>query len=243
MLLVGIGLGWMIGMSVSPVIGTVVGSLLALLISIVSLLAGLPARNGEQNRGDQEQKKWLESIQGRISVLPLVLLILGMVGGEIIGVYCRTHQILSPAPKQNQEIKIEEDEKPLPILPAVHLDSLVRLYSRWGVDSTEIALRILEFQLGEGRKNLSAKREIAIQNQTKPVEKTKTITSANTLTGLFSDIAPKDCIYLCTKDATEMRRELGIKSKTTNPEYKALLKLSDQALTKFVFKECNCKTK
>ena len=41
LLLCGIGVGWLIGQSLSPVINTVVGSILALIASVVGSLAGI----------------------------------------------------------------------------------------------------------------------------------------------------------------------------------------------------------
>ena len=54
LILCGLGVGWLIGMSVSAVVGAVVGGIVATLLAIVGTLAGLDLPNAEPKRESVE---------------------------------------------------------------------------------------------------------------------------------------------------------------------------------------------
>ena len=81
-------IGWMVGMSLSPIVNTVISSLITIIITITSLLVGLKFNNEDVNS---------KSIIGKvssISLLPLALLTFFLAVGSGIGIYTRTHNLL-----------------------------------------------------------------------------------------------------------------------------------------------------
>lgn len=86
MLLSGLGVGWLIGLSVSPVLHIVVASVIALIVGVTGALMGL------SNIGDVK-----ESLLKKISEanpLPVTLLVIGLGLGASFGVLSRTHNWL-----------------------------------------------------------------------------------------------------------------------------------------------------
>lgn len=77
MLLTGLGVGWLIGLSVSPVVSIVISSVTASVAAIVAALSGL-----------QDKPKWT------INPLPLAIFVGGVVIGSIVGVWARNHDWL-----------------------------------------------------------------------------------------------------------------------------------------------------
>jgi cytoskeletal protein RodZ len=92
----GIGVGWLIGLSVSPVIYIVITSLIAFIVSVTSALAGLKLDEAENNSSDQPNRK--HKLQVEINPLPMTLMIVGLAVGASVGIYARTNNWLGPRP-------------------------------------------------------------------------------------------------------------------------------------------------
>lgn len=96
MFLSGAGVGWLIGLSVSPVIYIVITSLIAFVVSITSALAGITVdREGTQAESRPASKR---IPQVEINPLPVMFMVLGLVIGASLGVYARTNNWLGPNP-------------------------------------------------------------------------------------------------------------------------------------------------
>jgi hypothetical protein len=78
----GISIGWLVGLSVSPVIQTVIGSILAIITSVITLLFSLE---------DSSIKDKLNDKIGVINTLPLAVFLLGLSFSATIGIYARTN--------------------------------------------------------------------------------------------------------------------------------------------------------
>jgi hypothetical protein len=96
LLISGIGIGWLIGLSVSPVIYVVITSVIALVVSIISALAGLKLNEPETQSSDESRKK--RRLQVEINPVPMTLTIVGLVIGASVGIYGRTNNWLGPRP-------------------------------------------------------------------------------------------------------------------------------------------------
>jgi hypothetical protein len=104
LILCGLGVGWLIGMSVSPVLGTVVGGILATLLAIVSALVGvdlpgLEPKAESARTGEGSVIPSLHRVRTQTNVLPLTCVILSIVAGALVGVYGRTNQWLAADPQ------------------------------------------------------------------------------------------------------------------------------------------------
>src|SRR5437660_313364 len=86
-LVCGLGLGWLVGLSLSPVLHTVLTSLLTIVVGVVTLLSGLSVAH--------EQETVTRPFY-RLNMLPVALLILCLVAGSSLGVLARTNLLLGP---------------------------------------------------------------------------------------------------------------------------------------------------
>ena len=95
----GICVGWLVGLSVSPVTGAVVASLTAAVVSLAAALAGLePAGARAASEGPTDSRdRVVPSRSLRIDTIPLTCVLLGIVVGSSGGIYVRTHALLSPS--------------------------------------------------------------------------------------------------------------------------------------------------
>jgi hypothetical protein len=76
-LLIGLGIGWLTGLSVTPVVQSVLGAVLALVGTLVAALAGLQPDNRPK--------------LPKVSPWPLAALVLGIALAAPAGVFVRTH--------------------------------------------------------------------------------------------------------------------------------------------------------
>jgi len=82
-LVIGLGVGWLSGLSVSPVIGTVLASLVGVAAGVVTGLKSVPA--------DEGAARTLA-----VDARPAAILVLGVALGAPLGILARTHQVFAP---------------------------------------------------------------------------------------------------------------------------------------------------
>lgn len=146
LLICGIGIGLLVGLSTSPVVHIIVGSAMAIAGGLVGALAGLSTamdedsitRDSSPNKLTQdipdEQIEATSSMKSKpltnqrskfeirkVSAIPLTMLILGLVAGALVGIYVRNYDLLAPDP-----------------------DDFVRKWQGTGLNSQEIQLRLFE---------------------------------------------------------------------------------------------------
>ncbi len=95
---VGLGLliGFLLGLSSSPIVGLVVGSITALLSSLIG--ADLPGLAGDKKSEPKVSTEQLKIVGVRAGSFGLACIL-----GIIMGIYMRTHDFLSPRDKSLQE--------------------------------------------------------------------------------------------------------------------------------------------
>jgi hypothetical protein len=101
LLVSGMGVGWLIGLAVSPVLQIIVASVVALAVGIVGALAGL--ESGSKKEDESEPSRTTSSsYKGLVNIdpLPMSALISGLVIGASIGVYARTNELLGADPRR-----------------------------------------------------------------------------------------------------------------------------------------------
>jgi hypothetical protein len=86
-LVIGIGLGWLAGLSVSPVVGGIITSLLGIAAAVVTGLHAIRFDRGAR-QGD--------SSTPRVDARPAALLVLGIALAATLGILVRTHHLLEP---------------------------------------------------------------------------------------------------------------------------------------------------
>jgi hypothetical protein len=104
LVVIGCGIGWFVGMSASPVVNVLVAS-------IVTAAVGVSAAIAESQARSQTTTARL----GLASAVPLALVTVGAVAGSMVGIYVRTHDLMSPkesasapAPKLTQAARAED---------------------------------------------------------------------------------------------------------------------------------------
>lgn len=91
----GVSVGWLIGLSVSPIIHVIIASLIALVVSITGALAGVNILK-EDSAAEGEKSKPKTRVE--VDPVPLMLMAIGIVAGSSFGVYARTNSWLGPNP-------------------------------------------------------------------------------------------------------------------------------------------------
>ncbi len=102
LLLSGMGVGWLAGLSVSPIIHIILTSLMAAVVSVTSALAGLNSGKVEEVEPSEDESNHLQpetrkpKFQVQVNPLPVTCMIVGLAIGSSAGVFVRTNNWLGP---------------------------------------------------------------------------------------------------------------------------------------------------
>ena len=163
LLIIGFGIGWLAGISISPVASIIISALLGIAISIVgitSLYLKFPKDGGLPGK-----IIGIESAE-EIKIGAFALLVVGIVAGVSVGIYMRVNRIFVVEQKEDDSlIKLQKDFDQLQsIYDKLKKDGETTVYL--GLKRREIALRILDkYYPKSGSKSESAiasdKKEVA----------------------------------------------------------------------------------
>lgn len=120
MFVCGISLGWLVGLSVSPVIQTVMSSLLGLVAGPAGLLVGLPTKQFSPTHPAESR------LHGPLTATPLAMLLLGIAVASSWGIYCRTHNWLGVARMPSQEGDAQQKQEMAGLFAAPTPDECTR---------------------------------------------------------------------------------------------------------------------
>jgi len=101
-LLCGVSLGWLAGLSMSPVASSILGALMTILIGVIGAVAGLKSLELQASDKDDKQPKKYERLATRVNLAPVAFLTLGMALGCPAGVAIRARGWLGPQPANPQ---------------------------------------------------------------------------------------------------------------------------------------------
>jgi hypothetical protein len=87
LLAIGAGIGWLLGMSTSPVLSIVITSLTGAAGAVIAVLSGLEDYKAPAPTGPDDKPV---SISRRVHVAPLVALVIGIVAGAMFGLWSRS---------------------------------------------------------------------------------------------------------------------------------------------------------
>ena len=88
-LVVGLGVGWLTGLSTSPVIAGVLSSIMGVAAGVVAGLKSIGRSSPSASRGQNDQNM--------VSALPAALLVLGIALAAPLGILARTYHVFEPA--------------------------------------------------------------------------------------------------------------------------------------------------
>jgi hypothetical protein len=91
----GFGVGWLIGLSVSPVVHIVITSLIAFVVSVTSALAGLKVNGDKAQPNNTVSSR--RKLRIEVNPVPMMLMVVGLAFGASLGVYGRTNSWLGPS--------------------------------------------------------------------------------------------------------------------------------------------------
>jgi hypothetical protein len=89
-LVAGFGLGWLAGLSISPIISIIISSLTGVTTAIIAGLSGLASNSVDEKERDNNERRVPISRQ-QVNPLPIVCFIIGLCLGANTGIYARTN--------------------------------------------------------------------------------------------------------------------------------------------------------
>jgi hypothetical protein len=99
LLIGGLALGWLVGLSVSPVLHLIVASILSLAVAATSALAGIRLKADECEHPSDESGSMVSDFSiRRVNLLPLGLLTAAIATGASMGIFARTNNLLGLYP-------------------------------------------------------------------------------------------------------------------------------------------------
>lgn len=102
----GFGIGWLAGLSVSPVVSIVLTSVTGIVATMIAALSGVK----EEFLNSEASPKGLKRLRDAVTPVPIAYLVAGVVIGVGIGVWVRTHDLLSPETPTAPTIAAEVDQ-------------------------------------------------------------------------------------------------------------------------------------
>ena len=118
LVVIGIGIGWLVGLSVSPVVSIVVTSLTA---AAGALLAVLSGSQQPEVQSDTSSEDTFSQMKRRTDALPIAALVLGIICGSAIGLAARNYGWLG-----------------------TDLDLEIHKWTKYGLDERSVADRLFE---------------------------------------------------------------------------------------------------
>lgn len=89
--IIGIGIGWLLGLSVSPVVSIVITSVAGAAAAVIATKSGLEGRSSKIIAPDERQ---ISISSSNTDPRPLAALVIGLALGSIVGIWVRTHDWL-----------------------------------------------------------------------------------------------------------------------------------------------------
>jgi len=87
---IGCGIGWLIGLSVSEVVSIVITSLTGSAAAVIAVMSGLEKNSSDEGEPDKNNKL----TQWQVNPIPLAVLIIGLFLGSSAGVWARNNHVL-----------------------------------------------------------------------------------------------------------------------------------------------------
>jgi len=100
-LIIGVGIGWLAGLSTSPIIAGIITSLIALGAGVVT---GLQVIENKKEENAEKEKHY-------INAKPLALLILGIALAAPCGILARTYHVFEPSPIISKQIETKNSSQ------------------------------------------------------------------------------------------------------------------------------------
>jgi len=107
LLIIGFGIGWLMGLSVAPVVSGILTTLLTAVMTLVGILSGIEGKRDESSETGQVPNL---SPRWAVNPVPVAILILGIFAGSSVGIFARTHNWLGGSEDISKEVKTWTDQ-------------------------------------------------------------------------------------------------------------------------------------
>jgi hypothetical protein len=177
----GFCIGFLVGLSASPVVNALIGGIVSLAAGVVSALCGVRLEKSEpkDSPAGEEQNEGIGSpgsvsaFSAQVSPVPIAFLIVSIVLGSLLGLQARTHEWFAESPEH--------------------------LADKWqkstGLSKEQIAVRLFNSIYGAGKEE--AKSEKDKDSEAKPIS-----------AGVLFAVAAQECKRLRSLDAKDLRLEI-----------------------------------
>jgi len=105
--IIGFGIGWLMGLSVAPVVSGILTTLLTAVMTLVGILSGIEGKRDESSETGQVPNL---SSRWAVNPVPVAILILGILAGSSVGIFARTHNWLGGSGDISREVKTWTDQ-------------------------------------------------------------------------------------------------------------------------------------
>jgi hypothetical protein len=176
----GLGIGFLVGLSASPVVSALIGGIVSLAAGVVSALCGVRLEKSEPPPGEKlnqavgsQGKGNGSAFTAHVTPLPIAFLVISIVLGSLLGLRARTQEWFAESPE--------------------HLSD--KWQKSTGLTKEQIAVRLFNSIYGVGKGE--AKSEEGKESEAKPIA-----------AGVLFAVAAEECKRLRSLDAKDLRLEV-----------------------------------
>ncbi len=187
--LAAVSVGWLMGLSVSPVLHILVASLVAAVVAVVSALSGIrPPAEYNGIGGKQEGLSIARVNHIQVSPVPVAILAFGLAVGASAGTVARTNEIFAP----NKAM-------------------FVRRWQGTGMSDIEVKRRLFDQlypPLPPKEKDVSSPEQAKSQARESPEKPRDNAGRSNALTAALFAASAEECQLLAAKHGSDLRARL-----------------------------------
>lgn len=219
-LMSGLGLGWLVGLSASPVIQIILTSLIAIVVSLSGALAGISATKQEDDPPQDNNKR--RSLSSVLDPLPVMCLVIGLAIGSSIGVYARTNDWLGAVPKPQKTFAEEWSDTGLPkeeitkrifysLYPGFEESKSPTNFSpeKENSNTQSVSQDKPSSNTETEKEEKSEKMPRSLGKIVKPAKRTEQTTQSINKGILFANPSPEDCETLRGSGEQDLRRKMA----------------------------------
>ena len=177
--------GWLVGLSASPILHVIVGSVIALIVAIVGALAGVQLEVGAKDESkDTPNGMPVGTVKGfSVNPLPVAVFAVGLALGATTGIFARTNEFFGP-----------------------NTERFVKHWQGIGLTDVEIKRRLFEelYPVASHNHTQAAKSDEKDSNAQLEASNMR----ASALTAALLSVSVSDCQLLAGKHGDELRARL-----------------------------------
>jgi hypothetical protein len=88
LVITGFGIGWLVGLSVSPVVSVVITSVTGSAAAVIAAMSGI---EGKEDKPEDADKVQTSEFKWNVTPFPIAMLVIGLIVGSTFGILARNH--------------------------------------------------------------------------------------------------------------------------------------------------------